>query len=446
MRVALRYTAVALAGVAAAALVVAQPLLALIAAAGLVVMLSLGLIGPYWSVIIAGFLLTAVPKAGVKVGGFPFPFMLFGLVVAAAVILYQQRGRLDPMPQPVFVVVGVVIVWFLARATMLAVSGASPFQLVPLAAWFVVPAVLLALAPKQASDVNWARAMEAGVLAACGLSVVQAIVGVERTLIPGITLAFGDDFASKHVLITTVGFGSFYKIPSSYQNGNTFGVITGFFLVTALRRILTGDRDRWNWILLSATAVASVLAGSRTVIIAVAVASVLVMWAHGSLTHKLAIVVGVVVVALIAVRLQPGLAERFSLSSITDSQGAGRTARWRQVIDQQGLTGLGFGTSAWLTGPSSEGVFGAAEQVGIFGVGALVVLALRVTRHGPLRQWRFPLVVILICFLLDSSYLLFPTLFIPFVRMWSPFSLSRDEADQRTDLSAVGRLDVMTTR
>ena len=412
--------AAAIACVLADVLVVRQPVVAVIIAALLLVGLLAFAVGVDASVLVIGFLVAAIPKAGLKVGGFPFPFMLFGLVLAASAIVYARQERIAQMPRRVLGALAFLLAWWFERVTVLVLSDASPAELVALTAWFVVPAVLLAVAAVEPAGHEWGVALEAGVVAAATLSLVQVVIGVEPTLIPGLTIAYGDDFASKHVLITTVDYGTFFKIPSSYQNGNTFGVVAGFFAVTALYRILRGDARRWNWILLGSTAMAVALSGSRSVLLAVAVGSSSVLCIRGSASRKLVIVGGALVAAIVAVRLQPGLAERFSLSSITDTQGAGRTQRWREVLDQEGVTGLGLGTSSWLSGPSSEGVFGAAEQVGSVGVVSLLLLAVRSTAVERLRPWRFPLLVVLICFLLDSSYLVFPTLFIPFARMWSP--------------------------
>lgn len=394
---------------------------------------------------ILGVLVAAIPKSGVRLEQLPLPIMLLALGVALLVLNDRRATRLRPQVISVLIL---LVLWMSARLFLIVWAGGSLAQIVALVAWSVLPAAVLAFASRRPVTATghqlrrrWGFALEVGVMIACIFGLVQALGGIEATKISGITIAAGDSYASKYVDILAGDSDPFSKIPSTYHNGNIFGVVTGFFFVTAASRAAANGASRWDIVLLGLTGTATLLAASRSVLLAVGLAVLVGGLGRASLRRKIGIGAGAGLIAAVGLLMQPGLAERFSLSSLMDSTGAGRTERWADVVEVNGFH-LVLGTTDWVTGTVSEGAVGAAQQIGVIGIGLTVLLAARVTCPANMREWRLPLVVVAGCFVLDSSYLVFPTLFIPFARMWSPFETrGQSSTRQRTNQITSGRRD-----
>lgn len=376
-----------------------------------------------------GFLAAAIPKAGIKLGEFPVPALFFGLMAAAVGLLWLNRGHMSPMPNSVILVTTTAVAWLLIRCLWLAGSGVPPVQIISVAAWYIPPILLLAAASKRWSGAVprpralWSLGLAVGILAASIFALVQLVGGVRETAVPGVTIAFNDSYDEKPLLIgqggTTVS-----KIPSTYQNGNVLGVVTGFFLVYGAVGIVGGSRRSLDWLLIVLPGAATVLSGSRTAVLGVLAGVLAIVIMKGMALRKLALLFGVVLVLLAALASQPRLLQRFSLASLVDPRAAGRTAQWVELAEEHAAWEFIAGPVGWHEASTrlglTEGLPGAAQQVGLIGVALFVGVFVTVTSHAGLRIWRIPLVVTAVAFAIDSSYLVFPTLFLPAALMLGP--------------------------
>lgn len=359
---------------------------------------------PYAAACALAFLSAAFPKAGIKVADFPLPVFLVGLAVALVLAGVRQQRTVHSVPTTLLV--GLYLV-FVAVKTLtflqLSVGTAAAF-----AAWTIGPVVLLYLATQtRRDDRRFQTWMERGFLLAVAYGLVQLFAGVEETAVPGLTHALGDDLTQKNnVIYASVG-EDYSKIPSSYQNGNIFGLVAATFFAMALARVANRSGRAGDFLLLGGSALAIALSGSRTAIVAAGVGAVVVLFRGGHVGRKVLAVAVLLGVAFVVIRVQPGLAERYSLDNLLASGGAGRSDMWQRAIATHPLVHFVLGAPI---DPQVEGGVGMLLRIGLVGVALLVACVAVLLRRMP--TLRLPALVLLVGAVLDSSYLLFPTWFL----------------------------------
>ena len=407
-------------------------------AAGLtaVVAIAVGaLVSPGGFVGMVALLSTAFPKAGYVLGGFPLPVMMGFLLLAALLLRWRTTpggGRRLGARLAV-----VALAWLGYRLIILRLDGGSIGDALALAGWYGLPILLLLVGPsvgslRGAEGARWATRLEGGMLVACGFSLVQQILGIEQTAVPGLTRAVGVDYSAKPLL-----FAGGSKIPSTYQNGNVLGVITGFFFLVAAERVLGGRGRLRDGVMMAATAVATVLSGSRTVVIGLAIGMAVLVLRSG-LNHRTIAVFALGAAVLAGVlQLSPALADRLIGTNASDPALALRTAGWQNVLGTTAVGELLTGGPVWAqhrTDPGqAEGLVGAIQQVGVIGMGLMIGVVFAATRAPELRRWRLLLIPVAVSLLVDSAYLVFPTLFIPLARMFAPMTPDETPAAEHPD-------------
>lgn len=350
------------------------------------------------------FLTALFPKAGVKIGDFPFPVFLLGLVVA--VLLAVRSGERRPHGPVVNVVLVLWLAFVLVRAAIIgqsSVSGAIAFI-----AWTAGPTVLLYVATQSAvGHPKFARAIEMGFLVSVVYGVVQLVGGVQATAVPGLTYAYGDDLTQKNNVIYSDTGTDYSKIPSTYQNGNIYGLVAAAFFGLVLSRVIKGRARPFDIVLLVGSCGAIALSGSRTAIVAAVFVGLLVYFSSGKVARKLGVLLLVVFAAVVVVALQPGLLSRYSIDDLLDSGGAGRSQMWRTALRDTPLHDYWIGAA---TDPNIEGWLGMLLRIGVVGVALLALVVFLLLRER--RYMGLAIVVLGIGAVLDSSYLLFPTWFL----------------------------------
>ena len=376
----------------------------------------------------AAVLTAAIPKAGVVVGGLPLPAMMFVLISAAVML----RLRTGPSKNPGLRIALMTMFWLSYRLLSLYLDGGSLTNVAALAGWYGLPVLLLLIGPALGTLPNpigrrWARGLENGILLACGFSLVQQVLGLERTAVPGITRAVGVDYSSK-----PLAFEGGSKIPSTYQNGNILGVVTAVFFLVSTDRVLRGRGSQRDKLIMAATAVATMLSGSRTAVIGLVLGLGVLMVRAGVRRQTLVTAALCTFVVGLTLKLSPALSRRLTGTSASDPALAQRTEFWSFLLHTTPIHEMLIGGSAWahpLEPPGlAEGVFGAVQQVGIIGVALFVAVFLVATSPPHLRRWRVLFIPVAISLATDSAFLVFPTLFLPIARMFSP--LDPSEADQ----------------
>lgn len=378
---------------------------------------------PLTTVTVTAFLVAAVPKAGVNVGAFPVPAMLF-VLFAALPILRRSVARAARPAHPVGMLAFLALAWLGCRMAMMFFASGNIGALLALAGWYGLPIVLVVAGPafgalRGEPGWRWATWMEVGVAAACAFSVLQQLVGIDSTVVPGITRSVGADYTRK-----PIQFAGGSKIPSTYQNGNILGVVTAFFFLVAANRFIGGRRSGRDKLVLALTAVATVLSGSRTVVIGMVIGLV-VLVLRSRVSHRTMgvwIVLGASTLAIL--QFSPSLADRLMGTRANDPALEVRSVVWSDVLARAPVSELLFGGPTWVQeypDPGlAEGMVGAVQQVGIVGMVLFVGVILVATSDPKLQRWRIMLIPVAISLSVDSAYLVFPTLFLPVARMFAP--------------------------
>ncbi|MCY0905465.1 hypothetical protein [Arthrobacter sp. H14-L1] len=359
---------------------------------------------PHKTACVLGFLTAAFPKAGVKIGDFPFPVFLFGLFVAVLLIrVHQPRSR---HTTTTVLALLAFLTWVFVRALQFLPSGTS--SVAAFVAWAGVPLVMFAVSTTVAGDaVKFRRAIEWGFLVAVAYAVVQFFGGLESTAIPGLTHAFGDTITNKHNVIYSDNGDDFSKIPSTYQNGNIFGIVAAVFFTLAMMRIMAKKASHLDVLVLCGAAIAITLSGSRTAIVAAGIAGVILLLRGGHLGRKVAVLMAVGAAVVVVIGLQPGLFARYSVNDIASTGGAGRSTMWDLAESQMSELEFAFGTSTYRL---TEGWLGIVMQIGILGIALLCVAVVLVARKRP--AMKLPLLVLVAGAIIDSTYQVFPTWFL----------------------------------
>jgi hypothetical protein len=392
----------------------------------------------------AAVLSTAIPKAGYVVSGFPVPVMM-PVLLAAALLL---RWRADPAaPRYGSRLAVVALAWLAYRLVTHRLDGGTVGDALALAGWYGLPIVLLLVGPplgalRGRDGAGWRSRLETGLLLACGFSLVQQVLWLEQTAVPGVTRAVGTDYATKPLL-----FPGGTKIPSTYQNGNVLGVITGFFFLVAAERVLGGRGRPRDGLIMAATAVATVLSGSRTVIIGLAIGLAVLVFRSGLNRRTIAVFVLGAAVLVTVLQLSPALADRLIGTTGSDPALAQRTAGWSNVLRTTPVGELLAGGPVWAQQRAdpgqAEGLVGAVQQVGVIGMALFVGVFLAATSAPELRRWRLVLIPVAVSFVVDSAYLVFPTMFLPVARMFAPLRPEPEApAEEPTAAEAVSPVPV----
>ena len=361
---------------------------------------------PMPAVCTLAFLSAAFPKAGVKIADFPFPIFLFGMLVAALIVWGRSPRR--PHSLVALLIAGAYVVFVIAKTLQFGSDG--PASVFAFLAWAGLPIIILALSTSITRvDPRYPRAFQWGFLVSVLFAGVQQIGGVERTAIPGLTYAFGDDLTHKHNVIGMDGAEEISKIPSTYQNGNIYGLAAAVFLIFALIRLFRHQGTKLDIVVAVGAMGAIGLSGSRTAIIAAAVPVLILILQRGSMRWRIGIIVIACAAASAVFALQPTLAQRYTLDAVLQSGGSGRVTIWQQSVGQMTTTDFIVGMGSRAVVP--DGWIGLVIQLGIVGCALLVAAVVALTSMR--REWWLILVVLLIGALIDSSYVTFPTWFIP---------------------------------
>ncbi len=394
-----------------------SPMLAL-AVTGAVAMGLFAYLWPMGTATTLGFLTALFPKAGVKVEGFPFPVFLFGLVLAVLLLAARRPHREgDPGEKLFLLYLGFISL----RVIVFLTTGAPVANVFAFVAWSTVPAGILFLLTRSDTEYpRFVKGIEFGFVGAVLYGLLQFAFGVQRVAVAGLTYAYGDDIASKNNHIYVSGLEDFSKIPSTYQNGNIFGVVAAAIFALSFARISRTGR-RMDYVLLVASAVAIALSGSRTAVLAAGVAFVLVYTGRGTIGRKVGVAMLIAVVVAVVLVVQPGLVERYSIANVTASRGAGRFDSWGTIANELSVVDYLIGTWGYRTG---EGWPGVVMQLGLIGGVLLGWLVWSLTTQRTFL--RIGLVALLTAMIVDSSYQLFPTWFlVAALAAYNPSSIER---------------------
>lgn len=376
---------------------------------------------PFGTACALGFLAAALPKAGFRVGDFPVPVLLPGLLLAA--FLLHVRFRAGARPRGVVVAVGLLTAWVVLRAGVHLDEG--PDQVFAFVAWAFLPLLVVFWCADLGVPPAFRRSVEAGFLLSVGYGVLQLALGIDAVAVPGVTYALGDDLDAKFNDIYVGSVVEFSKIPSTYQNGNIYGVVATVFLVLTLHRVLARGWRAYDAVLVGAAVLAVALSGSRSAVLAAAVAVPLLYLSRGRASTKIgfaAVATGSIGVALL---VQPGLVRRFSVETLTSSGGSGRVDTWSDYLGSLGWQQLLLGSRDRVI---PEGWPALVNELGLVGLALLVVAYATLLRRR--ADFRVVLLALAAAAVVDSTFLLFPTWFLPAILTAAPTPVASREPER----------------
>lgn len=381
-----------------------------------------------------------LPKAGIKLHGVPAPASLVVLVPAILAVAFWTFARCPATAaSPAAVIVFLWSGFVIARAVIANVSGVG---LISLASWLIVPPVALVLVIRwRACGGKPSRRFVSSCIAGSWLlaiyAVMQLLLTAQAISIPGITLAAGDSLDAKPLAFQTLTGVTGTKYPSTYQNGNLVGAVAavGAALALALATSPNGRGRPWSRALIPMAALVF-LSGSRTAVLAFVAGAAVLAPRLLRRPRALRVMLLGAVSAVAVTAADAGLRSRFSLASLTDSAGAGRTRSWSLALRALDPTSLAFGTTSWGTGgvPLQEGWLGLLQQVGVVGVVLLCwFVSSQWRRTGAQGSWAAGAALV-VCLVLDSSYLGYPVLLLALL---FPVLLA-DQQDEPSDTWPTG--------
>lgn len=228
--------------------------------------------------LIIEFFTFAFPKAGILLGPIPITVALILLAIyiffhADIVLNTIANKRLLGCPYIFFLMVFVFSCLLNYGSAVFTAKMAEGILYIisPLAV-----VVGLRVESDRAYKVICASAVGVGIFA-----LIQFLVGIESTKIPGLTIQLGDSYINKTIGYSIDSIHTAAKMPSTYQIGNSMGV----FLLQVFLMVLWNTIDHvvsinktFQYTALIACLIGIFLSGSRSVILALIIISVLVIF------------------------------------------------------------------------------------------------------------------------------------------------------------------------
>ncbi|PKM82453.1 MAG: hypothetical protein CVU89_05470 [Firmicutes bacterium HGW-Firmicutes-14] len=179
------------------------------------------------------FLTIVIPKAGDKMAGIPVTAasLLFGALILSAVpVLKKIKLPIIEKVYLLYMTLVLAVPWvFISPDTRTYFKIVLPL-FVPLAVFYWINPVTQALVNNRTRLLQVLRAAAAGIIIIVIYGYIQRVFGHYRTIIPGLTMLYTDAvtpeiFYLKKNLVDVAGSAEkWYKVTSTYQNGNLFGI------------------------------------------------------------------------------------------------------------------------------------------------------------------------------------------------------------------------------
>lgn len=215
------------------------------------------------------------PKSGIKINGIPLTIgsVIYIVILPISIILFAYRGY--KLYKTEIIIIYSIIYWTLRLAllhenvdTSQLLSFFSCLCVYPLI-YFVVPVFI----NTDQKISHFIRIVNLIVTIIMIYSIIQGVFGIDKTTIPGLSVNYNDYINNpnnwwmlKNNSFNGSDFSGSYKIVSTYQNGNLFGVnLLLFFPIT----YYSAKNKRTKLILLILFLISCILCGSRTIYITI---------------------------------------------------------------------------------------------------------------------------------------------------------------------------------
>jgi hypothetical protein len=352
------------------------------------------------------------PKAGLNYGGVP---LTMNLLLVAIVIIGYSLSFFHKIRLYSFVIVSLMIPWYFlvsVRSNSLIESKTLRFGSIY---WFLIAPIfwiVVEILVRNNRYISQKLVVNCSLLAALfGLG--QYFFGLNFLKISGLTIAWGDSYDRKNLSLFESATEVGSKIPSTFQGGNIWGQCSSLILIWVIVFQI------WNVyqskimkiVTLVAPIVGVALSLSRTALVASTLT--VLLFAIGNSKYSARIFSGIFVIMTLSVFFLPTIFDRYSVSSLSNS--AGRAEQWKTGLDNYSILDWLFGRSSMSPGSAfhMEGLLGLFGQVGIIGFLMMVILWFKIYP----KEFKWLGICLLICLILDSTYISPPLLLIPAILM-----------------------------
>ncbi|OUL07522.1 hypothetical protein B0533_13475 [Sedimentibacter sp. SX930] len=297
------------------------------------------------------FFTLAFPKAGILIGGIP---VTVALVFFGIWILFHMNSILKIIMKKNALgfefIVFAVIVFFTIIANL------NTGMRIPAAEGilYVVSPLMIAVG-YRANKEEAIKIITVALLIVGTFSIIQYVIGIERTMIAGLTLTYGDSYFNK-----TIGFGfdglEAIKMPSTYQAGNSAGI---FYILSS--SVLLANKDLFKSLdkkmavmrnlALCVSLIAIFMSGSRSVIISLILVCPylykgIIKQFHGREKTYFKIILIIIMIYMVIYFINSDsefisrIINRYVKDTLNDPTASGRTVQWTNFFSIVSSTGL----------------------------------------------------------------------------------------------------------
>lgn len=353
-----------------------------------------------------------IPKAGLNIQGIPLTINLFLVVILIiiAILKYSSYFQLNQI-----ILLSFIIPWLLiclSRSNALLENQTLKFGSFY---WFVCVPFLwvstfsflkagIKISPKLPIFCSFGTTL---------FGIGQFIWGLGFLKISGVTIALGDSYERKNLSIFGENTSIGTKIPSTFQGGNIWGQCSALILiwVVVFKMWRVFDSRLLQVFTIMSPAVAVFLSFSRTAVFALL--STLFLYSIRDLRRFINPALLLIFLMLFIFYVSESSLGRYSIQSFTNS--AGRTSQWSAALSN-------FTILDWVIGRSNpmpnstfymEGILGLFGQVGILGFILILFIWFSIFK----QNFSLMSFALLICLILDSTYVTPPLLLVPSILM-----------------------------
>lgn len=207
------------------------------------------------------FITMAFPKAGMQIAGLPLTLNL--LLAVYVVIRHPNQTLLTIQHVKRYAACYAIMLFFgMTTIALSTVNGISLFELSQIIIILISPLTMVSVS--RISRDTLTKIVIAALLIINIYAIIQFILGVFNTAIPGLTYTYGQDLADKTNGYNVSGVAN--KIPSTYQVGNSLGI----FNALAISYLLSDIKVQQIWkvaknIALFSGLIGLMLCGSRSI-------------------------------------------------------------------------------------------------------------------------------------------------------------------------------------
>lgn len=365
------------------------------------------------------FFTLAFPKSGIKIGGISVTvsLILFMIIIISNIkdiLIYMKKNK-------IFLFIYAFYLMSLLSVTLINMQYCSTFQLAVVVILISSPLTII-IAPKVDKYIMF-KLICISLIITGGYALLQYTIGIEKTAIYGLNIAYGDSFGLKPIGNGANGLEAI-KMPSTYQNGNGVGL---FYLLAIpcviLWRVNTKEDKYLKLVSIFLGIIGILLSGSRSIMIPFVISlPFIIKNIYRNIKGKNKILfLMILTIFFIGIlfyiingdsEFVKNMVDRYIIQTIKDPTATGRTTQYSKLFedlynsDLLTFTKILFLGYSWENAYFAEGVLYIFSYFGIIGFISFNLLLLypiiKVISYSSLIS--IGLLCVYFCFLIDTSF------------------------------------------